>query len=171
MQERLLWRERIRVLVPPDHPVAKERTPVSPAELVTHPLVMGGASGEGEPELLTLLAARGLAVAPRATVDSPTTVAAMVREGVGVGVLNAVALEHIDTSGLSVLDIDGPDMVREVAAYWYDVLVTTGVGTLLHRTVLESPVPRGGTAIGPGRRGRRPGAGAGQRSAGGLRRR
>jgi hypothetical protein len=97
--------------------------------------------------LLPLLAARGLAVQPRVTADSPQTVLAMVRAGVGVGVVNAVALAYADTAGLVVRDIDDPDMVREVAAYWYDVLVTTGVGTTLHRTVLDAPVPRGATAI------------------------
>lgn len=168
LRERLLWRERIRVVVREDHPFGRDGTPVPPELLVTYPLVVGGATGDAEPELLPLLAARGLAAAPRATVDSPQTVVAMVREGVGVGVLNAVAAEHADTTGLVTLDIDDPDMVREVAAYWYDVLVTTEVGTALHRTVLEAPVPPGGTPVGP-----RSGTGPGttRRSARGLQRR
>jgi DNA-binding transcriptional LysR family regulator len=147
MQERLLWRERIRLVVPADHSLARSGSDVAPAVLATYPLIMTGASGEPGPELLPLLAARGLAVQPRVTADSPQTVLAMVRAGVGVGVVNAVALAYADTAGLVVRDIDDPDMVREVAAYWYDVLVTTGVGTTLHRTVLDAPVPRGATAI------------------------
>jgi DNA-binding transcriptional LysR family regulator len=109
--------------------------------------VMAGATGDAEPELVPLLAARGLGVQPRVTVDTPQTVLAMVRAGVGVGVVNAVALAHSDTDGLVVLDIDDPDAVREVAAYWYDVLVTTGVGKALHRTVLDAPIPRGAEPI------------------------
>jgi DNA-binding transcriptional LysR family regulator len=145
MQERLLWRERIQVVVPHGHELTG--TVVGPDRLVTHSLVMAGATGDAEPELVPLLTARGLAVQPRVTVDTPQTVLAMVRVGVGVGVVNAVALAHSDLDGLAVLDIDDPGAVREVAAYWYDVLVTTGVGTALHRTVLEAPVPKGAEAI------------------------
>lgn len=146
LKERLLWRERIQVVAPVDHPIARGG-PVRPDVLVQHPLVMTGASPGSEPEILPLLAARGLAAQPRATVDTPQTVVAMTLAGVGVGVANAVALAHTDTSGLAVLDIDDPDMVREVAAYWFDVLVSTVVGEALHRAVLEAPVPPGATAI------------------------
>jgi len=147
MQERLLWRERIQLVVPADHALAGSGVPVSPDRLVTHSLVMAGATGDAEPELVPLLASRGLGVQPRVTVDTPQTVLAMVRAGVGVGVVNAVALAHSDTDGLAVLDVDDPDAVREVAAYWYDVLVTTGVGKALHRTVLDAPVPKGAESI------------------------
>jgi DNA-binding transcriptional LysR family regulator len=88
-------------------------------------------------------------VQPRVTVDSPATVLEMVRRGVGLGVLNAVALARADTTGLAVLDIGEPGIVREVAAYWYEVLVTTEVGTLLHRTVLETPIPPGAEPVEP----------------------
>ena len=145
MQEQLLWRERLQVVAPRGHELA--RATVAPDRLVTHSLVMAGATGDAKPELVPLLAARGLAVQPRVTVDTPQTVLAMVRAGVGVGVVNAVALAHSDLDGLAVADIDDPGAVREVAAYWYDVLVTTGVGTALHRTVLDAPVPKGAEAV------------------------
>lgn len=162
LQERLLWRERIRVAVPPNHEFARRGTAVALDELVAHPLVVSGSSIETEPgpELLQLLAARGLAVQPRVLVDNPQTLVSMARVGVGVGVANAVALEHADTSGVVVLDLDDPDMVREVAAYWYEVLVTTGVGEALLRAVQQAAPPRGGVAVGgslevPGALGRR----------------
>jgi DNA-binding transcriptional LysR family regulator len=147
MQERLLWRERIQLVVPTGHALAGAGAAVAPEVLVTHSLVMAGATGDAEPELVPLLAARGLGVQPRVTVDTPQTVLSMVRAGVGVGVVNAVALAHSDLDGLSVLDIDEPDAIREVAAYWYDVLVTTGVGKALHRTVLDAPVPKGAEQV------------------------
>jgi DNA-binding transcriptional LysR family regulator len=147
LRERLLWRERIQLVVPVDHELAGVRRAVAPAELARYQLVVSGASVTAEPELLPLLAARGVAVAPRACVTHAQTAVAMARAGIGVGVANAVALAHADLEGLVVLDIDDPDMVREVAAYWYDVLVTTGIGTALLEAVLESPLPRGAVAV------------------------
>ena len=99
-----------------------------------------------EPEVRQLLAERGYAVAPRVLVDTPQSLVAMARIGVGVGVANAVALTHADTGGLVTLDIDDPDLVREVAAYWYDVLTGTGVGAALLRILNEAPVPPGAYA-------------------------
>ena len=113
-----------------------------------HPLVVSGTAAETEPELLPLLAARGLAVQPRSCVDTPQTLVALARAGVGVGVANAVALAHTDTTGLVVLDVDDPEMVREVAAYWYEVLVSTDVGKALPAHVLDAPVPAGAVAAG-----------------------
>lgn len=146
LHEQVLWRERLQVVVPVGHPLAAGAR-VRPVDLLTAPLVMTGAADGADPEALLLLAAGGLAVAPRAVVDTPQTAVTMVRAGVGIGVMNAVALASSDTSGLTVLDIDDPDMIREVAAYWYDVLVTTGVGTMLHAAVLEAPTPQGAVPV------------------------
>lgn len=146
--EHPLWQERARLVVPPDHELAGDSTAVAPDRLVRHPLVVRATtSAEAEPEVVPVLAARGLAVRPRVTVDTPQALVAMARAGVGVGVAYALALDHADTSGLVVRDIDGPDMVREVAAYWYEVLLVTGVGQALRRAVLAAPVPRGATEV------------------------
>jgi DNA-binding transcriptional LysR family regulator len=150
LQEEVLWRERVRVVVPVGHELTRGG-PVTPERLVGHPLVITGAAGEARAEVLTLLAAGGLAVQPRVAVDTPQTLVAVARAGIGVGVANAVALEHLDTGGLVVLDVDDPAFEREVAAYWYEVLVSTPVGKVLLRTVLDAPVPRGAVAP-PGRR-------------------
>jgi hypothetical protein len=71
----------------------------------------------------------------------------MVRGGLGAGVANAVALENTDRSGVVLLDIDDPEMVRDVGVYWYDVLLTTEVGRVLHETVLKSPLPLGAVGL------------------------
>jgi len=144
LQERLLWREPIRLVVNPDHDLARCGKPVRLEELTQHPLIMCGTAAE--PEVRQLLAERGYAVAPRVLVDTPQSLVAMARIGVGVGVANAVALTHADTGGLVTLDIDDTDLVREVAAYWYDVLTGTGVGAALLRILNEAPVPPGAYA-------------------------
>jgi DNA-binding transcriptional LysR family regulator len=148
LQERVLWRERVQVVVPVDHELA-DGGPVSPERLVRHPLIVAGTAAEAQAEVLGLLAAGGLAVQPRVTLDTPQSLVAMARAGAGVGVANAVALAHTDTRDLVVLDVADPDFVREVAAYWYEVLVSTEVGKALLRTVLDTPVPRGAEGVAP----------------------
>ncbi|MDT7554317.1 MAG: hypothetical protein QOI16_2853, partial [Pseudonocardiales bacterium] len=74
------------------------------------------------------------------------TLLALVRAGIGIGVVNAVALGSADLAGLVVLDIDDPSLVREVAAYWYDVLMAGSLGMELHRVVVTASPPPGGTA-------------------------
>ena len=151
MQERVLWREPIRAVLPPDHELARDRAsggpPLAPERLADQPLVISGMSMDAVPEIVTMLAARGLATAPRTTVDAPQTLVSMVRKGVGIGIVNAVALEGTDTSGLAVLDFDDPDMIREVAAYWYDELLTSHVGLSLHRRLFQAPLPAGAVPV------------------------
>ena len=153
LQERVLWRERVQIVVRADHELAGAG-PVPPDRLVRYPLIVAGTSAEAPIEVLTLLAAGGFAVQPRVSVDTPQSLVAMARAGAGVGVANEVALQHTDTRGLVVLDVADPDFVREVAAYWYEVLVSTEVGRALLQTVLDAPVPRGAEGVA-----RRPGSG------------
>ncbi len=144
MREQLLWREPLRLVVSPDHELARRGKRVAVDELMRFPLIVSGTAGE--PELRQVLAAHGYILTPRMVVDTPQSLIAMARVGVGIGVANAVALEYVDTIGLVQLDVDEPELIREVAAYWFDVLVSTGVGTSLLRTVLNAPPPCGATA-------------------------
>jgi len=151
LQEQLLWREQIKVVVPRGHDLDLEfggsGRAVPPARLAEQELVIGGMFAHAEPLILAMLAARGHEVHPRVTVEAAHTLVAMVRGGLGVGVANAVALENADGSGVVLLDIDDPAMVREVGVYWYDVLLTTEVGRVLHETVLKSPLPQGAVGV------------------------
>jgi DNA-binding transcriptional LysR family regulator len=81
-------------------------------------------------------------------VETPQTLVAMVRAGVGVGVANAVAIENVDAAGIIALDVDDPEMVRDVAVYWHDVLLMSEVGHTLQQTVLQAPLPKGAIAAG-----------------------
>ena len=148
LREHLLWREPIRVVVPAGHELARAGEPVPPARLVQHPLLIGGPSLRSEQEISSLLTARGLSAQPRARLDDPATLVEMVRHGVGVGVERATALETADTAELVVLDISDPDMVSDVAAYWYDALLATQLGRSLHQTLLGAPLPKGAMAVG-----------------------
>ena len=130
LREQVLWREPIRVVVPARPRARAGRLGRSRRErLVQHPLVVSGTAAETEPEVLALLAARGLAVQPRAARRHPADAGGAWSEPASAsGSPTRWRSTHADTTGLVVLDIDDPDMVREVAAYWYDVLLSTGVG-------------------------------------------
>ena len=110
------------------------------------PLLVCRASGDGDSEVLRLLATRGVIASPRVTADTPLTLTSLVRAGVGVAVVNAVALGPLDLAGLVVLDLEAP-APRTVAAYWNDVLLDTDAGRRLHRAVLEAPAPAGAEAV------------------------
>jgi DNA-binding transcriptional LysR family regulator len=140
--EQPLWRERYRVVVRAGHPFDVARRPVRLEDLVREPLVMTGATGDGVPEPLHLLARRGFAALAAATVDSPQTVVAMARAGVGVGLLNRVAAEAVRCDGTVAVPLAVP-LERHVAAYWYAALTSSPLGRTLHRVVLAASVPAG----------------------------
>jgi DNA-binding transcriptional LysR family regulator len=149
LREHVLWREPLRVVVPACDELDRAGAPVSLDALVARPLIVGGTDAETSPaghptEVLGQLMAHGRAVQPRAVVDTPQTLIALVRAGVGVGVVNAVALGPLDLSGLAVLDIDEATVRRDVVGYWYDALTTGGVGMELQRAVIAAPLPPGG---------------------------
>ena len=147
LQERVLWWEPFRVVVPVGHELAAAGGPVPLDALATGPLIVCGADAEAPAgaaaEVIGLLVAGGRAAQPRAIVDTPQTLLALVRAGVGFGVLNAVALAPLDLSGLVVLDIDEAAAGREVALYWYEATVRGGAGMELHRAVAAAPPPTG----------------------------
>jgi DNA-binding transcriptional LysR family regulator len=147
LREQVLWRERFVAVVPVDHELAGVSDPVGLAELVRHALVVCGASAGGERDVLRMLAERGVAVAPRATTDSLQMLVALVRAGVGVGVVSSVAVADLDVTGLAVLDVDEPALANDVAAYWDEALPQTRLGRRLHRAVTGAPVPEGALPV------------------------
>jgi len=156
----VLWREPIQVLVPVDHELAQRAagtgSVISAALLARFPLVVEGAMPGADPDIVTMLTASGLEVGTRTVVDTPQTLVAMVRAGVGAGVTNAVAVENTDTAGFIALNVDDAELIRDVRVYWHDVLLTSDVGRTLQQTVLQAPLPKG--AIAAGRSDWRPGS-------------
>jgi DNA-binding transcriptional LysR family regulator len=155
----VLWTEPIQALVPVDHELAQHAagagSGIAAALLARYTLVAGGEQAGVEPEIVQLLAGRGLDIGTRLVVQTPQTLVAMVRAGVGIGIGNAVAFENTDTTGIVALNLDDPELIRDVAVYWHDVLLMSEVGRTLQQTVLQAPLPKG--AIAAGRSDWRPG--------------
>ncbi|MET0865363.1 MAG: LysR family transcriptional regulator [Nakamurella sp.] len=146
LNEQVLWREPMQLVMPVDHALARGDRAVNPSDLADESLIVTGASANSHPAI-ALLAERGIDLQPRVSVDSPQTLVSMVRSGVGIGLANAVALAQLDTTGLLVCDLDDPGMHHLVAAYWYDVLLSTEVGRALQETVIKAPLPLGATGV------------------------
>ncbi len=153
LRERILWEEPVRAVVPAGHRLAGLSGPVGLAEVVREPLVVPGASADGVPEILELLARRGAVASATATADSAATVAALVRSGIGVGLLTAVAACSVTEGGtggeLVAVPLADTGLVRRVYAYWYDVLLDTELGKRLLDEVLAEPAPRGAVPVAP----------------------
>jgi DNA-binding transcriptional LysR family regulator len=147
LHERVLWRESLQVVVDARHELAADGGTVTVEQLVRFPLLVCRGFGDGDSELQRLLTRSGLIAQPRVTADTPLTLTTLARAGVGVAVLNAVALAPLDLAGLAVLELETPEPPRAVAAYWNDVLLDTDTGRRLHRAVMETPVPAGAVPV------------------------
>ena len=156
LRERLLWREPMRVVVPPDHELARLGTARSRVdELVRGSRWSYRAAAAAEPEMLELLARRGLAAGPAGAGGLPRRRCwPWPGPGSAWAWLTRWPLAHArHRPALSCWTSTTPDLVREVAAYWYDVLTgTEGVGMRLLGEVLAGPAPtRGATGRAAGR--------------------
>jgi DNA-binding transcriptional LysR family regulator len=148
LREYRLWRERMRLVVAPDHRFARAGRPVAPAELAGEPLIVTASGAAAEPESLRMLAGRGAHARPAAVVQSPQTLVALAGAGAGTGILNAVAVETCDRDRVAVLDIDDPALAWEVAAYLPDALAAGDVGRTLDAAVRAAAVPPGAERVG-----------------------
>lgn len=113
----VLWQEDFKVVVHPDHPLGRRRSPVPPSVLLEHPLIT---TGKYHPDsLMAHPFWRSLGQRPTVSyeVSQPQSLIALVRAGMGVGVTTALALRVSETAGLKVRAIDSSDAVREVALY------------------------------------------------------
>jgi DNA-binding transcriptional LysR family regulator len=140
-----LWRERMKVVVAPDHPLVSELSPLPVSALGRYSLIMSGAGTGGEAK--QLLSTRGVNFSVAFWSDQPTTVVSLARAGLGVGFVNALALVAPDTEGVRIIDVADEGLVRDVGVYWTDRMYTSRAALAMHSMVINSPMPEGTTAI------------------------
>ena len=141
LHEHLLWRDRLRLVVPAGDALAADGGVVSTDRLGPRRVLLGAAVDPGR--LNGISAVVGDAPVPTST----ATLVELVRHGAGVGVESAVALGQVGTGGLAVVDL-ADDHVVDIAAYWYDSLPARPFGRAVIDAVLGLGAPAGGRAPG-----------------------
>jgi DNA-binding transcriptional LysR family regulator len=116
-----IWREPFVVLAPPGHPVLSNDS-VTLEDIAAYPVITIG-DPLGDPSLgyEAWSAMRSSRIEPAAGVVShqPTTLAAMVREGHGIGLLNSVAGAMVRTDGLEIRNVTNRHLYRDVGLWWH----------------------------------------------------
>jgi DNA-binding transcriptional LysR family regulator len=142
---RPLWREPFVVVAPKGHPLL-DRDEIEPAELSHHRVITIGNPLSDSLlgyEAETALSASYVEV-PFGTVShQPTTLAAMVNAGHGIGVINYLAAMMIRRDGLEIRPLAHLDRYRDVGIWWHSERPLTAAARAFVNIVLASPLPEG----------------------------
>jgi LysR family transcriptional regulator, hydrogen peroxide-inducible genes activator len=146
---RPLWREPFVALVPRGHALA-EQDEVRPEQLarervitIGNPLADSLLGYEAQAAL-----SRNSQELPFGTVShQPTTLAAMVRGGHGVGVINYLAAVMIHREGLETRPITGLKAHRDVGIWWHAEHPLSRAARAFIDVVLDTPRPEGTSQI------------------------
>jgi molybdate transport repressor ModE-like protein len=123
LRSRVVARDRLVVVVRPDHPWARRRAPVKPAELAATPLVERE-EGSGTRQSLhqTLAGCLGNHIelaAPAMQLTTSTAIRQAVSAGAGPAVLSVLAVRDVLAAGLlAVVPVAGIDFHRKLRAVW-----------------------------------------------------
>lgn len=116
----VLWREPLVAVVPHDHACAGEKS-LQLRDLAGVELITIGESGERDtPQFETNLAFEQLGLSPSIAfqTNQPQTLVALVRNGLGIGLTNWLAMATSNLDGVRLLPIIGTSCDREVAIWW-----------------------------------------------------
>jgi DNA-binding transcriptional LysR family regulator len=142
---RPLWREPFVCLLPAGHPLTGQAE-VHPEQLAQERVItIGNPLSEAHLgyEAEEALRAEGEEI-PFGTVShQPTTLAAMVRGGHGVGVINYLAAVMIGRHGLEIRPVSDLDTYRDVGIWWHADRPLSGPAHAFIDLVLRTPRPDG----------------------------
>ena len=78
-----------------------------------------------------------------AVADQPATQVGLVRERIGVGLMNALTAAATDTRDVVVRRLDDTALSREVRLYWRSRAQSPAAVSMFRRFVIDAPVPQG----------------------------
>ncbi|MFD7130788.1 LysR family transcriptional regulator [Streptomyces sp. NPDC059894] len=142
LRHQVLWREPLVIVHPLDHPLAALPGPLPAAAVAEYPVITIGRAEDMAFEWYKLFRDRGQDLQPVHTTNQPQTVIGLVRENLGVGIMNALAAQVSDTTGVAVRRLEG-DCGRRVAAFWDTSRSLTPAARTLFRLLGTTPIPQG----------------------------
>ncbi|MEB0039301.1 MULTISPECIES: LysR family transcriptional regulator [unclassified Pseudomonas] len=111
-QRELLWREKMVLVVPAQHPLAKFRS-VEPAMLVNYPLMVIEQYRSLRAQIAEVLEQQGLVMPPVKSVGNLNTLLGMLDAGMGVTLLPHVIAKRNDERGTRIVLLEGLDLHRD----------------------------------------------------------
>lgn len=128
-------RDRLVVVVPPDHPWARKRRPLTVTELAATPLVVREV-GSGTRRTLDLALQEYERPAPLLELGSSAAVRTSVLGGVGPAVLSTLAVaEDLESGRLRAVEVEGLDLARVLRAVWRPPRALAGPAGELVRSI------------------------------------
>ena len=145
----LLFHERIQLIVRRDHRLSG-LAGAEPTALSAEPVIVSGNPPTGWTDYRDRLDRLGIEPLRLITVSQPTTVVALVREGLGVGLLGALAAKVTVGGDIRAVDLPMPLWRREIRAYRRsDAKPTPAVTAFTELMAADAPALTLGCAIWP----------------------
>jgi DNA-binding transcriptional LysR family regulator len=146
---RPLWREKFVVLAPEGHPVLA-KSAVTLEDVKSHTVITIGdplAPHDVGEEVWAAMHASHRGPRGGLIAHQPTTLAALVRAGHGIGVINQLAAEMVRTDGLAVAPIMDDNLFRDVGIWWRNDRPVGLAARAFIEAAAHSPRPVGTTAL------------------------
>lgn len=137
-----LWREPYAVVVRANSPIATLPLPLSPRVLEKEELVVIARPESGvEPDTAQVLQHWSLAPQISWRTEQPQTLANLIKAGLGTGLINVLAMEVCETTGLEILPVGDANDGR-VLGLWRDpTRYLSSAARALHDAILAAPIP------------------------------
>lgn len=148
---RPLWRERI-VLVMPDGrdvpdvlDVAQAREILRTEKVISVGLPPDSSQNDGMRDLDTVRLLGLLGADPARAIYTlhPQALISMVRAGLGVGIVNSLAVDASDSTGVIAVPLDCPDARRDVVVCWYEGHYHSIAERRMFDEIVNAPAPPG----------------------------
>jgi DNA-binding transcriptional LysR family regulator len=146
-----LWREPFVVLAPFGHPILETET-VRLEQIARFPVITIGDPLD-DPilgyEALAAMHSSGIAANVGFVSHQPTTLAAMVRAGHGIGLINLLGATMVRNDGLETRLVDSRFLRRDVALWWHSGRPLSRASQAFIDVALSSELPEGTLPIVP----------------------
>ncbi|SJM71130.1 LysR family transcriptional regulator [Gulosibacter sp. 10] len=142
LAHRVLWQEPFVVVLPPGHELLELPEPIAPEHLAGRRIISIGRPGKQiEPEIGRVVDDWGIDVEFAQQTEQPQTVVNMVKAGLGIGLINALAMEVSDTTGLHARRAGREHDGRSVGVWWDPDRYQSAATRLVLERILAEPIP------------------------------